>query len=140
MIRLEVFTAEEWKQLSEVAHDVVFKKLFHKDNERIDFALMGVNEEGKPCGYVTCVERDADTLYWQFGGTFPGTKSTSVSYQVYRVFLDWCKQHYKRVTFLVENNNLPMLKMAMMGGFKIVGLRNFKGSILLEHLLEFENE
>ena len=54
-------------------------------------------------------------------------------------FVEWCKPRYKRITTLIENKNTVMLKMAMKVGFRVIGVRNFQGSILLEHLLEFSD-
>lgn len=136
MVTVECFTPQDWKKFGENAHKIAFSEILPPGQNRIDFALMPV-KNGVPMGYVTCRELDSDTLYWQFGGAFPGTKSTSLSWQAYQALLGWCKERYKRVSYLVENTNLPMLKMAMLSGFRIHGVRFYKGSILVEHLVEF---
>lgn len=138
MIQIDVIKPEHWQRMSEKAHLVCFDKHKPKEMDRIDFALLAVKDGEDLLGYLTCREMDSETLYWQFGGAFPGTKSTSVSFSVYKLFVVYSKQNYKRVTTLIENDNTVMLKMAMKVGFKIVGLRNYKGLILLEHLLEFD--
>lgn len=52
--------------------------------------------------------------------------------------IEWAEfAGYRRIAFLVENTNEAMLKLAMRCGFLIVGLRTFKGLILLEHVKEF---
>ncbi len=138
MIEISVkrFTPDEWKLYSENAHWVCFGKIKPAEWDRIDFALMSMRGH-EPTGYMTCREWDHETLYWQFGGAFPGTKATSVSFISYQAFVDYCKARYKRITTLIENTNTPMLRMAMKVGFRICGTRVFKGDILLEHLLEF---
>lgn len=138
MIKVERFSRAEWREFSENAHFVCFGKHKPAEWDRIDFALLVVDEE-KPMGYVTCREIDAETLYWQFGGAFPGTRDTHRSFRGYQAFVDYCKPKYKRISTLIENDNLVMLKMAMKVGYRIIGVRSFKGSILLEHLLEFES-
>lgn len=137
-IVVEKFSPREWEQFSETAHRICFKE--HKPSEwdRIDFALM-VKNNSRLLGYLTCREIDAETLYWQFGGAFPQTKDTATSFKGYEAFVAYCKPLYKRVTTLIENTNTVMLKMAMKVGFRIVGIRFFKGTILLEHLLEFNH-
>ncbi len=139
MISYEVnkLTPEEWAVLSEDAHRAVFNEVKPSAFDRIDFALV-CHSEGLPRGYVTCREFDHETLYWQFGGSFPGTRGTVISWEVYRALTIWALQRYKRITTLIENTNEVMMKMAMKRGFRIVGLRNYGGSILLEHLLEDE--
>lgn len=130
---------DAWRDLSENAHLLCFDKTKDPSTERIDFALLAVGEREEPIGYVTLREIDKDTVYWQFGGSFENARGTIKSFQIYQSFVRYSKEHYKRVTTLIENDNLVMLKMAMKVGFRIIGIRNFKGSVLLEHLLEFEN-
>jgi hypothetical protein len=105
----------------------------------VDFALLVDDiDEQVPMAYVTCQELDAETLYWQYGGSFPGTRDTVLSAKCFDLFMSWAKDiGYRRVGFRVENTNYPMLKLAMRGGFKIVGLRAFHNYVLLEHLKEF---
>lgn len=131
------FSKTAWVEYSEQAHSIVFGKIKPKEWDRIDYALMAVNDK-VPMGYITCREHDALSVYWQFGGVFPGTKDTTASYRVLQAFICWAKERYKRVTMLIENKNLVMLKMAMKAGFRISGIRYFNESVLLEHLLEFQ--
>lgn len=140
-MHVECIKPQDWAVLSEKAHLVCFgtQKPAHWD--RIDFALMTIDETGTPMGYVTCREHDAETLYWQFGGAFPTTKGTIKSFRTYESLINYVRaMDYKRVTTLIENTNLVMLKMAMTVGFRIIGVRNYKDSILLEHLLELKGE
>lgn len=136
MIEIDRLSPVEWKEFSERAHLITFGKHKPAEWDRIDFALVVRNDENL-MGYVTCREIDAHTVYWQFGGAFPGTKSTSMSWIGYQAFVEYCKVRYKRISTLIENTNLVMLKMAMKVGYRIVGIRFFGGDILLEHLLEF---
>ena len=139
MIKVQQLTPGQWSPLSQQAHLIVFKE--HKPSEwdRIDFALL-TEKDGNIRAYVTCREISHDTLYWQYGGAFPNIKGSIYSIQDMDAFLGWCRERYARVTFLVENTNYPMLKMAMRSRFQIAGVRVFKGSILLEHLLEFPSK
>lgn len=131
----------EWtRYMSENAHLIVFDEKRPKDMERIDFALLCTDESDTPLTYVTCRELDSETLYWQFGGSFPGTKGTTKSYHSYIHTTEACWDlGYKRITTLIENTNCVMIKFAMKIGYKIIGIRNFKNHIMLEHLLEKED-
>lgn len=136
-MNVQVIQKDDWKELSEKAHLIVFNEAKDSSIDRIDFALATESPDGVLLNYVTCRELDKESLYWQYGGSFPSAKGTVLSYRAVKALLDYCKMHYKRVSFYVENTNSAMLKMAMKCGFLITGVRNYKGSILLEHLLEF---
>lgn len=133
-------SSEEWAQYSEPAHLIVFGESKPKDMDRIDFALL-IRNDASPqlMGYATCREWDRDSLYWQYGGAFPGTKSSSLTFRGYQAVLDYTRANYKRVSTLIENTNVVMLKFAAKVGFKIIGIRTIYGKIYLEHHMEFEN-
>lgn len=135
MIKLEVIGPKMWvEQYSENAHKIAFNRSKPAHWDRIDFALLAVNEvDNVPMGYITCREHDHETIYIQFGGAMPGTKGSGKSQIVFDLMLDHLYSLYKRVTFLVENDNFAMLKLAMNAGFKIIGIRNYHGIVLLEH-------
>lgn len=129
---------DDWAILAENAHLIVFNEIKKPEMDRIDFALVVEAESGLPMQYATCRELDSESLYLQYGGSFPGTKGTIQSHRCMEKIIHWAEfAGYKRISFLVENVNEAMLKLAMRTGFLIVGLRNFKGQILLEHLKEF---
>lgn len=135
-IEIERIEKDDWKKLSEKAHLIVFAENKPAEMDRLDYALvakMGTNL----LGYVTCRETDANSIYWQFGGAFPGTKSSSLSFACYLRLVWWTKQHYARVTTLIENTNVVYLKMALKIGFRVIGIKNFNGRIYLEHTMEF---
>lgn len=137
-IRVNVIGATEWADLySEAAHLVAFGTEKPGSWDRLDYALLLVEEKTDAVtGYVTCREFDHETVYWQFGGAMPGTKGSTKSLVCFDAMLEFAKLIYKRVTFNVENDNEAMIKLALHRGFRIVGVRNFKGHILLEHLKE----
>lgn len=137
-MQVKVIPPEEWgKHFSEQAHLVAFGKSKPAHFDRIDYALLVVDGE-KPLGYVTCRELDHETVYWQFGGAMPGTRGTLHTPQVFDAMLTWARKLYRRVTFVVENTNQAMLKLAIHRQFLIVGCRFFHGTVLVEHMLEFK--
>lgn len=138
MIEIEKITAKEWIELySELAHSAVFKERKPKHFDRIDFALLA-KKAATIMGYVTCREHDHETLYWQFGGAFADAKASINVLPCYLQMIEACRKDYKRVYTLIENTNFAMLRLAMRAGFRIMGVRAYQNSILLEHLLEFE--
>lgn len=124
-----------WKSMSEEAHRICFNEIKPADRERVDFALLITNDDDFPISYATCKELDGETIYLQFGGCFPGSKDTVYAFKAFNMGIEFLKKTYKNILFYVKNDNRPMLKFAMKVGFKIIGIKNFNGNILLEHSL-----
>jgi hypothetical protein len=135
-VRLEVYSSDEWKILAQNAHLACFNEDRSPEMNRIDFAILVVDND-VPIAYGTFREVDSETVYMQYGGSFPNVRSTIKSFKAYCACLRYLKERYKRVTTLIENTNLVMMKFAMKQGLRIIGIRNFKGSILLEHFMEW---
>lgn len=134
-------TPSQWSLFAADAHKIAFGERKDPATDRIDYALLVVNDRDEPAAYVTCREHDASTVYWQFGGGMPTTVGTHAVLKTYLAMIDWARRFgYDRITTLIENTNTAMLRLAMKAGFRIVGVRTYKGSILLEHLLEFQGE
>jgi len=129
----------EWRQISALAHQVCFNHDRKADVDRVDFALLSIGEDNKPRSFSTFRETDSESLYWQYGGVFPGVRGTIYSLKEYRSYTDWAQKQnkWKRINKLVDNKNTVMLKMALHCGYRIIGCRNFKGDVLLECLKEF---
>ena len=136
-IELKRLGADEWARFAENAHLATFGEFRSKGKDRIDFALLAIDEHDTPIGYMTVKELDSETVYWQFGGALPDYKGTNTMWHAYVAASAYCKERYKRVFTYIENTNPPMLKFAMKLGFRIIGIRNFGKHILLEHLLEY---
>lgn len=137
---LQLFPTE-WASMSEAGHLCLFNEVRPSDFDRIDYALLGVDQEGdRAIGYITVKELDHESVYWQFGGALPPIRDTIWSYRLYQEMLRWTFDRYERVTTYIENDNAVYLKMAAKVGFKIIGCRTFKKKIYLEHLLEREAE
>lgn len=130
---------EKWAELSERAHLIVFNELKKPDMNRIDYALLVESKSGEPMFYAECRELAKDSLFWQYGGAFPGTKGTIVSVRCFEQLIEWAEfAGYTRISFLVENTNEAMLKLAMRMGFLITGIRMHKGGVFLENILELQ--
>lgn len=135
------FDAESWnRDWAEAAHKVVFEEKRPAEMNRIDFALLVINAKNEPGAYCTVREFDHESIYWQYGGAFPGTIGTIYTVQMYEALIEWCRQKYKRITTLVNNENISYLKLCMKFGFRIIGVRVFKGEIFVELLNELEGE
>lgn len=136
---VEQLSPADWKTLSEDAHKVAFGTVKPVADERIDYALICV-EGTKLQGYLTAKEMDGKTVYWQFGGAFPGTKGTPSTFKGYLAFVRWTMERYERVQTRIESKNTAMLKMALKVGFEVVGVRVAQGFTMVELELEFNKE
>lgn len=138
MIEVVRIESKNWvENFSEIAHKAVFAEVKPASLDRIDYALLALDND-RPIGYMTCRELDSESVYWQYGGMVEHKKKTLYAMWTYEAFLKWHKERYKRCATYIENTNVAMLKMAFKIGYRIVGVRNFKNSILLECLLEFD--
>lgn len=135
MIKISVLPKHEWDEYAENAHLICFGEHREKSFNRYDFAVVAENEDGVPLAYSTVRENDAESAYMQYGGAFPSSKGTILSFKGYVEIVNYLKKRYKNINTLIENKNTPMLKFAMSVGFRIIGIRNFKNEIYLEHLL-----
>lgn len=129
--------APEWRVLAERAHFVCFGKRLKPGWGRVDFALVGMGADA-PVGFITCREENSETVYLEFGGAFPETKGTAAVWRCYQQGIEYLLERYPRLTTSIENKNTAMLKLAMKVGFRIVGVRNFRGKVMLEHDLSME--
>ncbi len=139
MVEIDRLSSQEWATLSENAHLTVFEGKRPAHLDRIDYALLAKNKSDL-FGYVTVKELDAESVYWQYGGAFPGTKNSVKVLPAYVGFINWTKKKYKRISTLVENTNIAYLKLAMSCGFRIVGVEMFNGVVLVKLINEFNKK
>jgi len=131
--------AKEWKTFSKGAMAEMFSVTNSLEWELIDFVLVGRDEKTDGLvGFITCKETAAYALYWEYGGLFPEHQGRGQVVKLIRQAIDWAKERYKLVYFLVKQDNVPMHKLALAVGFLIMGIRHINGTILVEYILEFE--
>lgn len=138
-MKLRLLTQEEWTPLSEQAHLCVFGQTKSVKDERIDFVLLMVSDEGAPLGYGTFRETSGETVHWQYGGVFEKYRGTPETFRGYRMMVDLIRTRYKRMTTYIANDNTVMLKFAMKIGYRIIGVRYLHGKLLVEHSMEFSD-
>lgn len=129
---------DEWYAMAGSAHEIVFQETWSADKERIDYTLLTVDPKNVLVQYATIKEVDSESAYIQYGGSFPHYKGTATALHSFKAMLDYLFKRYKRVSFLTQNKNFPMLKFAIHEKFYIVGARMFNGGLYLEHLRERE--
>lgn len=126
-------TNTQWLELAPSAHRSVFGEILPPEYDRIDFAVLVIDElQNRPVGYVTARELDQESVYLKHGGAFPPMKDTIYSWHAYKKTLEHLLTRYTRITTLVENTNTVYLKMALTAGFKVIGVRYFKNTLLVE--------
>jgi hypothetical protein len=140
MFQVNQVSHKDWIKVSEEAMVASFGARRSRELERFDFALAAIDKGGNLSGFITCIEMDAETLYWQFGGTFSNYTRSIAVFAGYRDFLKWAEARYKRVTTRIENKNLSMLKLALAAGFIVVGTYYANQKLYLELTNEFKGE
>lgn len=135
MVTVRRISAEDWMPVSELAHGVAFGETRPACKDRIDFVIIA-EKCGHPVGYITARETDAESVYWQFGGIFGGPLG-QMGLLSYLDAINLMRQSYSRITTLIHNSNVVMLKLALKCGFLVTGIKTFEGRTLVECSLEF---
>lgn len=136
---LKWFDRAAWSQIADKVHGAVFQESRPPDFERYDFVIVAEEQEGeKLVGYCTCAEVNSEIVKLNFGGVMPNFRRTPMVVESYRFFLNALRSRYHAALTLIKNDNLPSLKLAMSQGFRVVGVTNYRGDILLELLLNLK--
>jgi hypothetical protein len=138
-IEIKMLRSEEFKQISEELHRSVFFEERARELERIDFACLFFYQK-RLGGYVTCYEHDSEQLYIQFGGAMPEFRSSSMVYVAYSKMIKILLKKYSFLLTMVENENIPMLKLAFKCGWIIIGTRMTTDKKLLVELINWKRD
>lgn len=130
------YDPSQWGLVSERLHAETFGEFRPDSLNRIDFALVYWLDD-EPLGYMTCREMDSESVYIGYGGILPKNRRNPKSFTGYMELLMYLQERYLRASTLIENNNVEMIRLAMKVGFRITGVRNFKGQIFLEHTIDW---
>jgi hypothetical protein len=143
-VRVEVvkISPAQWAEhCAHNAHLACFGEILPPEFERIDFALLAVaTQTNTPVSYMTLRELDRESVYLKHGGAFDPARGTVMVLESYQAMIRHLDERYVRQSTLVLNTNIPYLKLAMAVGFRIVGIRFFKGEIYCELLRTKETE
>lgn len=139
MTKILKVSPAEWESLRKDAHAVAFGA-YPALPERVDYALLAMNESFEPLGYLTARELDDESVYWGYGGGTPESKDSLKAVRTYQALVDWTRERYRYVTTRIENDNIRYLKLAMSVGFRVIGTRTVKGTVLLEMMLDFKGD
>ena len=134
---VQKISKESWESFCTEAHVISFGEKRPSSTDRIDYAMLLTDEKNTPAAWVTCLEMDADTVYWQHGGVFPAYENTHFVLKGYAELIKWAMPRYSRITTRIENINRRMLKLATQMGFVVMGTFVVKQRVYLELALEF---
>ena len=107
------------EQFMENIHKNVFSENVPGHFFKFDECLIAEKEDSL-LGYILIKEITTDMIDIAWGGTFKETRGIWIK----KVFNDACDlllKHYKVITFQTRNSNIPMIKLGLSIGFKIVG-------------------
>lgn len=131
MLEIHQILPIEWARTSREVHAQVHGKDKPATWDRIDYALL-ITKGPEAVAYVTVRELDHESVYWQFGGGFPWAQKSTLMVKSFRLFVQWQLARSKRIGMLVENGNVPMLKLGLAEGFRILGTRLYRTTLLVE--------
>lgn len=140
-MNIEVVSPENWRRIGAQVHAQVFGEKISPQFDRLDYALICLDESRAVMGYLTAFEPDRDTILWQWGGVLPGARGTPGTVRGMEKLLAWSKERYCRVKFYTANQNVSMLRIALAVGFTIVGMKTGnRGQLFLELVKELKGE
>lgn len=85
------------------------------------FVYLGF-ENDEYVGFISGYNHNLSTVYLQYAGfikKFRGHKAP----KLFKKVIDFIHQEYDFIMIVIKNDNIPAIKMALWGGFKIVGIR-----------------
>ena len=126
-IGVKILDQDNWKQIAEGLHSIVFDKKRDHKIDRADGCFL-IYDKNTNCsvGYVSYFETDAKSIYWQWGGLFPEFRGTNIAYKAINICLEVADKIYDTINMMVHRDNIKMLKIAFSVGFRINGVRCFR--------------
>lgn len=85
-----------------------------------DSLYLGYAYDSEPLGFTFIKEVNKNEVFLTYGGMVPDARGFA-TLKNYRLMLGDLCENYKFITTQVCNENLPMLKIHLAHGFKIVG-------------------
>jgi len=128
---------QEWSHVAEDAHMATFGEERPKDFNTFDYCIGAFNNE-EMCGYATVIEMDKTWAYMQHGGAFPNISKSSKVIKAYKEILNLLRDNYSIISTKIENENLPMLKLALANGFLINGVDYISNKVIVHLMMEVQ--
>lgn len=140
-IEVKELSPTEWAEISEIARLKSFGDHRPPSMDRIDFALLVVDELEHPVGYATCSAINAEVVHLKMLGGFPndtGFMSMAAGYLAVHGRL--VEKGFKHVRTHIRADNVKVLRFSMTQGYRICGYTNFAGEPLVELHLVLKKE
>jgi hypothetical protein len=100
-------------------HTNVFNEVVPGDFFKFDECLIAENDQSL-LAYILIKEITSESVEITWGGSFKETRGLWIK-KAFQEGTELLLKHYKTVTFQTRNTNIPMLKLGLSVGFKIVG-------------------
>lgn len=82
-----------------------------------------ITEEGR-AGFAECFINNQNEIHIKYGGTIKGLHGRAENVRAFSALVDYIHgDGFGNIRMDVENDNLPMLKLALASGFRIIGCR-----------------
>ena len=107
------------EQFMENIHKNVFHETVPGHFFKFDDCII-VEDQDSLLAYILIKEITSDMVDIAWGGSFKETRGFWIK-KGFQEVTDLLLKHYKTVTFQTRNTNIPMLKLGLAAGFKIMG-------------------
>lgn len=122
-----------------------YKKVFEDDDTSsmdrslFDHAFVVVDDKTEmPIIYNTIKQSSTDSVFIEFGGSFPEYRGSMKVKPAFKILLDMYKNGGAKVVHLnTKNTNVAMQKLALSTGFTQFGVHLSAGNLFLEYALIF---
>jgi hypothetical protein len=140
-LTLKILTPSEWAEIAEVARLKSFGDFRPASFDRIDFAMLLLDDQNRPVGYANGSALTADTWHMKYVAAF----HRDVGIHVMGDFDPIVHGHlralgFRRVLTHISPENLPALRFTMKLGYRICGYANFANEPLVELTLDLLKE
>lgn len=122
-------TLEEFDSIAESAFEATFGYARPSKMNRYSFVLLAESDEGKPMGYMACIETSDQDVWILHGGAFPPHRKSMDAVRGFHLMTNYLRESYSTARIDTETWNLPVIKLAYSAGFQIVGVENQDGAM-----------
>ncbi len=136
MMEAQYLTPDQWSQIEKSAVGASFGHWDEGMGAPLSYALLMVDAQNTPRGYVTAQLHGPRTVYWKFGAALFPTQGSIVVRNALLQLIDREKLMGRtKIHTFIENTNTRMLRMALSVGFRVVGVRLSESAVLVDHCL-----
>jgi len=140
-MKVTLFSRQEWLEyFGNDAHFSVFKESVGDTLNKSFFdAAAVVFDNTLPVIYTTVKQLSEDSVYLEFGGSFPEYRGSFKVLKAFKLLIETFKNSGAlMVGFATKNDNVAMQKLGLGAGFLPCGFHTTKSGVFIEYTLNFK--